>query len=114
MYICKLNPHLTFAVEAGDKSEILLDNVEINRSKATPLVDPSSFSNELNGYTAAADNPLKLHFSFLNVQGTRSAGISNLVIEGTLVGAAAQWNSSYMNKSGEEDIGSFPSSVAID
>lgn len=84
------NPHLTFAVEAGDKSEILLDNVEINRSKTNPLVDPSSFSNELNGYTAAADNPLKLHFSFLNVQGTRSAGISNLVIEGTLVGAAAQ------------------------
>ena len=84
------NPHLTFAMEAGDKSEILLDNVEINRSKANPLVDPSSFSKELNGYTAAADNPLKLHFSFLNVQGTRSAGISNLVIEGTLVGAAAQ------------------------
>lgn len=84
------NPHLTFAVEAGDKSEILLDNVEINRSKASTLVDPSSFSNELNGYTAAADNPLKLHFSFLNVQGTRSAGISNVVIEGTLVGAAVQ------------------------
>ena len=84
------NPRLTFAVEAGDKSEKLLDNVEINRSKVTPRVDPSSFSNELNGYTATADNPLKLHFSFLNVQGTRSAGIANVVITGTLVGAADQ------------------------
>lgn len=84
------NPRLTFAVEAGDKSEKLLDNVDINRSKVTPRVDPSSFSNELNGYTATADNPLKLHFSFLNVQGTRSAGIANVVITGTLVGAAAQ------------------------
>ena len=84
------NPHLTFAVEAGDTKQTLKDNVELNRSKTTPRVDPSAFSEELSGFTATADNPLKLHFSFLNVQGTRSAGIANLVIEGTLVGAAAQ------------------------
>lgn len=84
------NPHLTFAVEAGNKKETLKDNVEINRSKTTPRVDPTPFDEELTGYTATADAPLKLHFSFLNVQGTRSAGIANLVVEGTLVGAAAQ------------------------
>ena len=84
------NPHLTFAVETGDTKQTLKDNVELNRSKTTPRVDPSAFSEELSGFTATADNPLKLHFSFLNVQGTRSAGIANLVIEGTLVGAAAQ------------------------
>ncbi len=84
------NPHLTFAVEAGDTKKTLKDNVELNRSKTTPLVDPSSFSEELSGFTATADAPLKLKFSFLNVQGTRSAGIGNLVIEGTLVGAATQ------------------------
>jgi len=84
------NPHLTFAVEAGDTKQILKNNVELNRNNTNPLVDPSSFSEELDGFTATADNPLKLKFSFLNVQGTRSAGIANLVIEGQLVGAAAQ------------------------
>lgn len=84
------NPHLTFTVEAGEKKETLKDNVELNRSKTNPLVDPSSFNEELTGYTATADSPLKLHFSFLNVQGTRSAGIANVVVTGTLVGAAAQ------------------------
>ena len=84
------NPHLTFSVEAGETKQTLKDNVELNRSKTNPLVDPSSFSEELSGITATADKPLKLKFSFLNVQGTRSAGIGNLVIEGTLVGAAAQ------------------------
>lgn len=84
------NPHLTFAVEAGDTKKTLKDNVELNRSKTDPRVDPSSFSEELSGFTATADAPLKLKFSFLNVQGTRSAGIGNLVIEGTLVGAATQ------------------------
>ena len=84
------NPHLTFAVEAGDTKQVLKDNVDINRSKTNPRVDPSEFSEELSGFTATADAPLKLKFSFLNVQGTRSAGIGNLVIEGTLVGAAAQ------------------------
>lgn len=83
------NPHLTFAVEAGDTKKTLKDNVELNRSKTDPRVDPSSFSEELSGFTATADAPLKLKFSFLNV-GTRSAGIGNLVIEGTLVGAATQ------------------------
>ncbi len=84
------NPHLTFSVEAGETKQTLKDNVELNRSKTNPLVDPSSFSEELSGITATADKPLKLKFSFLNVQGTRSAGIGNLVIEGQLVGAAAQ------------------------
>lgn len=84
------NPHLTFAIEAGDTKQVLKDNVELNRSKTNPRVDPSVFSEELSGFTATADAPLKLKFSFLNVQGTRSAGIGNLVIEGTLVGAAAQ------------------------
>ena len=84
------NPHLTFAVEAGDTRQTLKDNVELNRSKTTPRVDPSSFNEEITGITATSDKPLKLKFSFLNVQGTRSAGIANVVIEGTLVGAAQQ------------------------
>ena len=84
------NPHLTFAIQAGDTRQVLKDNVDLNRSKTNPLVDPSEFSEDITGMTATADAPLKLTFSFLNVQGTRSAGIGNLVIEGTLVGAAAQ------------------------
>ncbi len=95
------NPHLTFAVEAGDKKETLKDNIDINRSKTTPRVDPSSFEETLSGYTATNDNPLKLHFSFLNVQGTRSAGIANVVVEGTLVGSAVQVTKYVLNTSVE-------------
>jgi len=82
------NPHLSFSVESGDTRQELLNNVELNRSKTDPRVDPSAFSEALSGITATNDNPLKLRFSFLNVQGTRSAGIADVVVEGTLVGAA--------------------------
>ena len=63
------NPHLTFAIQAGDTRQVLKDNVDLNRSRTNPLVDPSEFSEDITGMTATADAPLKLTFSFLRHRG---------------------------------------------
>ena len=39
---------------------------------------------------ATADAPLKLNFSFIGLGNTKSMGLANLVINGTLTGAASQ------------------------
>ena len=80
--------NITAVVEAGETSLTLVSNAAVNRSgKDLPMM---SFSESVNGVTATADNPLKLAFSFLSLGKTKTMGLSNLVIEGTLVGAASQ------------------------
>jgi len=79
---------ITAAVEAGTTEQVLVSNAGVNRGGKSLTI--KSFSEEVNGITATADNPLKVKFSFLGLGNTKNMGLSNLVIEGTLVGAAAQ------------------------
>ena len=66
----------------------LVSNGDVNRDGKSLTV--ASFSEEISGVTATADKPLKVNFAFLGLGKTKQMGLSNLVIEGTLVGAAAQ------------------------
>ena len=76
------------SVDAGETHVVLVENGSVNRSGKTLTI--ASFSEEVSGVTATADTPLKVNFSFLGVGKTKNMGLSNVVIEGTLVGAAAQ------------------------
>jgi len=76
------------SVDAGDTHVDLVTNAGVNRSGKSLTI--ASFSEEINGVTATADKPLKVNFSFLTMNNGKSMGLSNVVIEGTLVGAAAQ------------------------
>jgi lysophospholipase L1-like esterase len=80
--------NISASVEAGTTTQVLVDNKGVNRSGKSLTV--AKFSEAVNGVTATADNPLKVNFSFLSLGNGKSMGISNVVIEGTLVGAAAQ------------------------
>ena len=74
------------AVKAGDKEAVIVDNKGVNRGGKS--LDIASFSEEVDGIYATADKPLELSFYFLNLGKTKSMGLSNVVIEGQLVGAA--------------------------
>lgn len=76
------------SVDAGETHVVLVENGSVNRSGKTLTI--ASFSEEVSAVTATADTPLKVNFSFLGVGNTKNMGLSNVVIEGTLVGAAAQ------------------------
>ena len=80
--------NISASVDAGDTHVGLLDNVGVNRDGKSLTV--ASFSEEISGVTATAEKPLKVNFSFLGLGKTKEMGLSNLVIEGTLVGAASQ------------------------
>ena len=80
--------NINLVVEAGNTTQTLVENAGVNRGAKSLTI--ASFSEEINGITATAENPLKLKFSFLGLGKSKQMGISNLVIEGTLVGAAAQ------------------------
>ena len=80
--------NINAVVEAGETSVEIVKNEAVNRGGKGLTI--KSFSEEVNGVTATADKPLKLNFSFLGLGKEKQMGLSNLVIEGTLVGAAAQ------------------------
>ena len=80
--------NISAAVEAGDTYVSLVDNAAVNRDGKSLTI--ASFSEEISGVTATADNPLKVNFSFLGLGKTKDMGLSNVVVEGTLVGSAAQ------------------------
>ena len=80
--------NISASVDAGDTHVGLLDNVGVSRDGKSLTV--ASFSEEISGVTATAEKPLKVNFSFLGLGKTKEMGLSNLVIEGTLVGAASQ------------------------
>ncbi len=72
----------------GKEKVTLIANAGVNRSGKS--LDIASFSETVDGVVATADNPLKVNFSFLTMNNNKSMGLSNVVIEGQLVGAAAQ------------------------
>ena len=72
----------------GKEKVTLITNAGVNRSGKS--LDIASFSETVDGVVATADNPLKVNFSFLTMNNGKSMGLSNVVIEGQLVGAAAQ------------------------
>ena len=76
------------SVDAGETHVDLVTNAGVNRSGKSLTI--ARFSNEVTNVTATADNPLKVNFSFLKMNNGKSMGISNVVIEGQLVGSAAQ------------------------
>ena len=80
--------NISASVDAGETHVDLVVNASVNRDGKSLTV--ASFSEEISGVTATAENPLKVNFSFLGLGKTKEMGLSNLVIEGTLVGAAAQ------------------------
>ena len=89
--------NINAVIAAGDTSIELVKNAAVNRSGKS--LDIKSFAEEVNGLTATADNPLKLDFSFLSLGNTKQMGLSNVVVEGTLVGAAAQVTKYALNTS---------------
>lgn len=80
--------NISASVDAGETHVDLITNQGVNRDGKSLTV--ASFSEEITGVTATADNPLKVNFSFLSLGKTKAMGLSNVVIEGTLVGAATQ------------------------
>lgn len=79
---------ITAAVEVGETQVVLVNNASVNRDGKNLTI--ASFSEEISGVTATADNPLLVKFSFLGLGDTKQMGLSNVVIEGTLVGASTQ------------------------
>ena len=76
------------AIKAGSDEVVLVENAAVNRGGKN--LDIASFSEPVDGITATADKPLELSFYFLGLGKTKSMGLSDVVIEGQLVGAAAQ------------------------
>ncbi len=72
----------------GKEKVTLITNSPVNRSGKS--LDIAAFSETVDGVVATADNPLKVNFSFLTMNNNKSMGLSNVVIEGQLVGAAQQ------------------------
>ncbi len=80
--------NISASVDAGETHVDLVDNAGVTRSGKKLTV--ASFSEAIDGITATADKPLKVNFSFLGIGKTKEMGLSNVVIEGQMVGAQAQ------------------------
>ena len=78
---------LTVWAETGDKREDLCSSADVNRSDKS--LDIAHFDYQLTSLTATADAPLKLNFAFVGLGKTKSMGLANIVIGGTLTGAAS-------------------------
>ncbi len=57
--------NINLAVEAGETTQELVKNQPVNRGAKGLTI--AKFSEEINGVTATAENPLKLNFSFLGL-----------------------------------------------
>ena len=76
---------LTVSAEVGSNLQTLCEKAAVNRSGKS--LDIAKFSFELSNLVASFDEPLKLNFSFIGLGNTKTMGLSNLVIEGQLVGS---------------------------
>ena len=79
---------ITASIAAGQTAMDIVSNGSVNRDGKSLTIQ--SYSEEVSGITAKADQPLKVNFSFLGLGKTKEMGLSNVVVEGTLVGAATQ------------------------
>ena len=75
-------------IRAGADEVVLVENAPVNRGGKN--LDIASFSEAVDGIAATADKPLELSFYFLGLGKTKTMGLSDVVIEGQLVGTAAQ------------------------
>ena len=80
--------NINASVEAGETTVELVKNQPVNRGSKSLTI--AKFSEEVDGVTATADQPLKINFGFLGLGNDKSMGLSNVVVEGQLVGAQAQ------------------------
>ena len=79
--------NISAAIEAGSANVEICNNEGVNRgAKSLPV---KNISAEIAGVVASAADPLKLKISFLGLGMTKTMGISDLVIEGTLQGTAS-------------------------
>ncbi len=78
---------LTVSAEAGSNQQVLCENANVNRSGKD--LDLVKFSYELNNLVASFDEPLRLNFSFIGLGKTKTMGLSNIIIEGQLVGSGS-------------------------
>ena len=80
--------NISASVDAGDAHVDLVNDKGVNRSDKGLAI--ASFSEAIDGISATADKPLKVNFSFLGIGKTKEMGLSNVVIEGQVVGSQAQ------------------------
>ena len=79
------------SIAAGDAEQELVSGSTNNVNRSGKSLTIASFAEPVTtSITATADNPLKVNFSFVSMGANKSMGLSNVVIEGTLVGAATQ------------------------
>jgi len=88
---------LTVVAETGSKSEELCANADVNRSGKS--LDIASFCFDVSSLMASSAEPLKLNFSFIGLGMTKTMGLANLVIEGTMAGSAIQTTKYTLNTS---------------
>ena len=78
---------LTVSAAVGDNQQTLCEKANVNRSGKS--LDLSQFSFELSNLVASFDEPLRLNFSFIGLGKTKTMGLSNIVVEGQLVGSSS-------------------------
>lgn len=86
---------LTVWAETGDKKEELCTSADVNRDGKNLAI--AHFDYLLTNLMATADEPLKLNFAFIGLGKTKTMGLANLVINGTLTGAAASTTKYILN-----------------
>ncbi|MGN0236339.1 MAG: pectinesterase family protein [Paludibacteraceae bacterium] len=81
------NGAVTAIVSAGEQQSTLCSNIDVCRQQTG--VPITKIDTTVSNVIASADAPLKLAVSFLKLPTGKSGGMGNLVIEGTLQGAAS-------------------------
>ena len=79
--------NINAVIKAGTQSYDIALNKAVARGDNGE--DITSISESIENVVASGSEPLKLEFSFLGLGGDKSMGISDLVIEGKLVGSAS-------------------------
>ncbi len=80
--------NITATISAGETQAEIVSNGDVNRSDKGLAI--MTYTKDISGVTSTNDAPITLDFSFLGLGGTKSMGLSNIVIEGTLVGSASK------------------------
>ena len=78
---------LTVSAEAGNNQMTLCEKANVNRSGKN--LDLAQFSYELSNLVSSFEEPLRLNFSFIGLGNTKTMGLSNIIIEGQLVGSSS-------------------------
>ena len=87
---------ISASIAVGDTQEVLYNDADVNRG-ATGATIASFATDVTTSMTATADNSLKLNFWFPGLNGdNRTMGLSDVVVEGTLVGAPETGTQKYL------------------